>query len=199
MSKGTVDNQRQSAADKSTRTARSVKSSPRGDKKLARRINDLEQEVATLSSDVKRERADFMNYKRRSELDRLQIMQVATEQVVGQLLPLFDDLERALAAVPRDLAEHPWAKGVSQIHRQVQAKLGELGVNRINCVGQPFDPGLHEAVGFEDGEGADDVVTEELRPGYRLGEAVLRPSMVKVGKADTPDEVDNDKQIKEGA
>lgn len=159
----------------------------RTQKSTDKRLKELEEQVEQLTADVKRERADFMNYKRRSELDRLQIMQVAKQDIMGQLLPLFDDLERALSAMPDEIADNPWAKGVAQVHRQVQSRLNDLGVSRIECVGQPFDPELHEAVGFEDGEGAEEVVTEELRPGYRIDQSVLRPSMVRVGKVDSKD------------
>ncbi len=150
--------------------------------KLIEQIDELNEKVAELTEDVKRERADFMNYKRRMELDRMQIMQTAKSEIVTDLLGVFDDLERALSVAPKDIADHPWVKGVEQVHKQVQTKLSSLGVERIDCVNQPFNPELHEAVGFEGGEGEDEVVVEELRPGYRLGESMLRPSMVKVGK-----------------
>lgn len=150
--------------------------------KHAKQIDELNSEIAELTEDVKRERADFMNYKRRMELDRMQIMQTAKSEIVTDLLGVFDDLERALSAAPEDISDHPWVKGVEQVHKQVQAKLSSLGVERIDCLNQPFNPELHEAVGFEGGEGDDEVVIEELRPGYRIGESMLRPSMVKVGK-----------------
>lgn len=156
--------------------------------KLIKQIDELRAEVADLMEDVKRERADFMNYKRRMELDRMQIMQTAKSEIVTDLLSVFDDLERALSAAPEDISDHPWVKGVEQVHKQVQTKLSSLGVERIECVNQPFNPELHEAVGFEGGEGEDEVVVEELRPGYRIGESMLRPSMVRVGKPLQEDE-----------
>lgn len=165
------------------------------DKKLDKRLADLESEVEKLTEDVKRERADFMNYKRRSEMERMQIMQAAKAEVISQLLPIFDDLERALGSPPEAIADDPWVKGISQVYRQVQNKLSELGAERIDCLGKEFDPNLHEAVGYEDGGGSDEVVVEELRPGYMLGESVLRPSMVKVGNSsDNPEQPSGDEQ-----
>lgn len=155
-------------------------------KKLNKHIEELENKVGQLTEDVRRERADFMNYKRRAEMEQSQIMQTAKAEVITQLLPIFDDLERALSTPPEAIAEEPWVKGISQVYKQVQNKLNELGAERIECVGHEFNPELHEAVGFEDGQGSREVVIEELRPGYKLNETVLRPSMVKVGKAEHP-------------
>ncbi len=166
----------------SKKSAKEDKAQVSKQRKLEKKLEDLEQQVETLTEDVKRERADFMNYKRRSEIDRMNVMETATTSVVTDLLPVFDDLERALSATPDDIADHPWVKGVMQVHKQVQTKLADLGVERIECQNQPFDPDFHEAVGFEDGSGEDEVVVEELRPGYKRGGTTLRPSMVKVGK-----------------
>lgn len=156
--------------------------STKPNRKLEKRLQDLESQVEQLTADIKRERADFMNYKRRSEAERLQVTESAKTEIISQLLPVFDDLERALSSPPEAIAEDSWVKGIAQVYRQVQNKLSELGVERIECLGTEFDPRLHEAVGYDEGKGDKEVITEELRPGYQLGDTVLRPSMVKVGK-----------------
>lgn len=150
--------------------------------KLDERLAGLEQQLQNLEEDLRRERADFTNFRRRSELDRSQIMAVAKTEIMQQLLPVFDDLDRALSHCPEELAGNDWVKGVSQIRKEVARKLSALGVDKIAAKGEKFDPERHEAIGFEDGDGEEEVVIEELRPGYVLGGEVMRPAMVRVGK-----------------
>lgn len=135
-----------------------------------------------LTRDLQRVQAEFVNFKRRSGEERQELLGFAKEQVIKQLLPLIDNLDRALAHRPADLAEHPWATGVEQVAKQVQETLSRLGVTRIAAVGQPFDPHLHEAISIEEGAGEHEVVVEELQPGYQLGERVIRHAVVRVGK-----------------
>lgn len=145
-------------------------------------LEALREEVEQLTNDLQRERADFANYRRRMEQDQQQAKAHATTSVVEHLLPTLDDLQRALAHAPDDLAGHPWAEGVEKVAQQLQRGLGELGLEPIEAEGQPFDPQLHEAVGYEGGHEGSETVVEELRRGYLLNGKVLRPSLVRVGE-----------------
>jgi molecular chaperone GrpE len=143
-------------------------------------------EVAQLTADLQRLQAEFMNFRRRSEESRAEILDLARQDVVLHLLPLLDNIDRALAHRPDELKNHPWASGVEQIAKQAAESLKELGVERIKSVGQPFDPHLHEAISLEGGGGPHEVVTAELQPGYKLGDKVIRHAMVKVGYSEHP-------------
>lgn len=140
--------------------------------------NQLEE----LENDLKRVQAEFVNYKRRSLEERGELLNLGKSEAVIMLLPLLDNISRALAHIPDDLADNAWAAGVTQVAKQADAALKMLGVEKIATVGEPFDPNYHEAVVMEDGTGETEVVTEELQGGYKMGERVLRHAMVKVGR-----------------
>lgn len=146
------------------------------------KITELEAQIAELTSDAQRVQAEFLNYKRREAEAKAELTNHAKQDVITQLLPLLDNIDRALAHQPEDLKEHPWANGVAAVGKQAQDALTGLGVTRIESVGQPFDHNLHEAISMEDGDGDEEVVIEELQPGYKIGERVIRPAMVKVGR-----------------
>ena len=144
--------------------------------------DNLDSKIEELTADLQRVHADFVNYRRRSEAEQSQIMAIAKQAVVAQLLPLIDNLERVLGHVPTHLAKDPWAKGVAQVAKQAEKLFQTLGVEKIVAKGRLFDPHVHEAVGFEEGTGKEEVITEEIQTGYRMGEQVIRPSLVRVGK-----------------
>lgn len=129
---------------------------------------------------LQRERASFINYRRRSELEQKEWQQYAGLQLIKKLLPVVDDFERALAQAP-DPAANPWVAGLTMINRKLRKILEDEGVTPIESLNQPFDPNLHEAVEYDSGEGEDIVVTELAR-GYRMRDRVIRPAMVRVGK-----------------
>ncbi len=154
---------------------------------LQARLADLEKQLAeaqTQAAEYKdgwqRALADFQNYKRRVDAEKGEAYRIAVGDIVKRYLPILDDLERALATRPADLA---WAEGIELIHRKWQTLLEGEGVTRIPAEGQPFDPNIHEAVGQEAVEGvASGTVIEVVRQGYLLGERVLRPAMVRVSQ-----------------
>ena len=127
-----------------------------------------------------RAQADFVNYKRRIEGEREEIGRFATASLVISLLPIMDDLERALASIDTRLAGLTWIDGIRLIHRKFQALMEAAGVREIAAEGQMFDPNVHEAVTYDEGE--EGRIVRELQRGYRLGDRVIRPSMVVVGK-----------------
>jgi len=128
---------------------------------------------------LQRERANFINFRRRSEQERADAQQYATGQLLKKLLPVVDDFDRALQAAP---GPDPWLEGVRMIDRKLHALLESEGVTPIEALGLPFDPALHEAVAYEQGGEGDDMVAEEFARGYRHKDRVLRHAMVRVGK-----------------
>jgi len=136
---------------------------------------------------AQRSQADFANYKRRTESERAADAQRARAGAVTELLPLLDDLDRAVANLPGDLAEHAWAKGVALLGSRLVTSLGRLGVQKVGEVGEPFDPNLHEAVASEPRAGVEPGhVAEVYRPGYRSGDRLLRAAQVVVGADGEP-------------
>lgn len=140
---------------------------------------EKERAEANLGS-WQRTAADFQNYKRRVEQEREEVARLSTAALIFNLLPLVDDLQRALDSVDARLAGMTWLEGVRLIDRKFQALLEMNGVTEIEADGQTFDPNVHEAVTF--GPGEENKVIAVVQKGYRLGNRVLRPSMVVVGK-----------------
>jgi molecular chaperone GrpE len=142
---------------------------------------EKERAEANLAS-WQRSAADFQNYKRRVEQEREEIARLSNAALIINLLPMVDDLERALASVDTRLAGMTWLDGLRLIHRKFQALLEMNGVTEIEADGQDFNPNIHEAVTF--GPGEENKVIAVVQKGYRLGGRVLRPAMVVVGKQD---------------
>jgi molecular chaperone GrpE len=130
---------------------------------------------------LQRERAEFSNYKKRVEKDRLQWQDTLRSDVIMELLPVLDDFDRALENLPNDGPARDWASGVLLIQRKLKSQLENLGLEEIAAANQPFDPELHEAVTHEDSADHESgAVISVLRKGYRLGDRVLRPALVRV-------------------
>jgi molecular chaperone GrpE len=134
-----------------------------------------------LLDQLRRERADFLNYRRRVTEERAADADRARGRVLEPIFPLLDDLGRAFAEVPADLEDHPWAKGIAMLRSRLDSTLAGLGLEPVGTVGEPFDPARHEAVYHEPDPAADgQVVALVIRPGYRLGGRLLRPAGVVV-------------------
>jgi molecular chaperone GrpE len=127
--------------------------------------------------------ADFKNYKRRAEMERDELKRNANANLILKLLPILDDFELAIGNVPPEVAETPWWEGTTMITQKFRMLLESEGVTPIEAVGHEFDPNLHHAVSYEEIDGQNDKVIEELQKGYKLRDRVLRPAMVKVGKS----------------
>jgi molecular chaperone GrpE len=143
-------------------------------------IKDLEQKIGELTDALQRERADALNLKRRTDEERVKLAGFYKAMTVQELLPALDNLERALKHTPKDLKNHDYVKGIQGVVKQFELNFAQLGIERIKTIGEMFDPKLHEAVHMEDGEGTVEVVCEELQPGYKIGDEVIRHAMVKV-------------------
>ena len=135
--------------------------------------------IAELPADLQRVQAEFQNYKRRSDTEKSEVFDFAKAKVVREFLAVRDSFDSELAHRPADL-DSKWAASIDAIRAQFDKSLATLGVERFESVGQPFDPHLHEAISMD---GGDEVVTEELQAGYKLGDTILRHAMVKVGPA----------------
>jgi molecular chaperone GrpE len=137
-------------------------------------------EAQRLLANWQRAEADFANYKRRVEQERDEARRLANAALIINILPVLDDLERALASLNIQLSGLTWFDGIRLIHRKLQLVLESAGVSPIQAEGQPFDPRFHEAVMY--GEGEEGKVVAEVQRGYLLHDRVLRPAMVVVGK-----------------
>lgn len=144
------------------------------------KAEDLHQQIAELTDALQRERADIVNIRRRHDEQVGNLKNVIKAQIIREFLPAIDNLERALKHTPKDLENHDYAKGVHGVVKQFEKTLHALGVAKIKTVGEPFDPRLHEAVSIDGDTGGKEIVSEELQPGYTLGDEVLRHAMVKV-------------------
>ena len=130
---------------------------------------------------LRRERADFRNYQRRVARERDADAESVRGRVLEPIFPLLDDLRRAFAAVPPDLEDDPWAQGIGLLRSRLESTLAGLGLEPVGTVGEPFDPTRHDAVHHEpDPEADSQVVDLVIRPGYLLGERLLRPAQVVV-------------------
>jgi len=140
----------------------------------------LQQQLGELTEALQRERADAINLRRRHDEQIAGLKSAVKANVVRELLPVIDNFERALKHVPAELADSDYIKGVQAVVKQFEKTLADLGVQRIRTTGELFDPRYHEAVSMEEGDGAEERVSEELQPGYTLGEEVIRHAMVRV-------------------
>ena len=129
-----------------------------------------------------RAQADFINYKRRTEQEKEEISQFVNAILILNLLPILDDLERALTSIPPRLAKLSWVDGIRLIERKLQSSLEAQGLSRIKALGEPFDPNLHEAARMD--KGKEGIVIEEIQKGYILHDSVIRPSKVVVGNGE---------------
>ena len=133
-----------------------------------------------------RAQADLMNYRRRAEQEKEEIGRFGNTTIMLSLLPILDDLERALTSIPDDLAKHSWVDGIRLIERKLQANLEAQGLSQIKAIGEPFDPNLHEAM--MQGKGKEGTVVEEIEKGYKLNNRLIRPSKVVVGSGEEKEE-----------
>jgi molecular chaperone GrpE len=147
------------------------------------RIAQITRERDEYYDRVLRLTAEFDNYRKRIERERRETAERAAASLFEELLPIVDDLERALGAEAGPGAES-YRQGVEIIYKQLADLLTRRGVTVMDVVGNDFDPHVHQAVAHEESPGArDGEVIEELRRGYKLGDRLLRPAMVKVAKA----------------
>ena len=149
---------------------------------LKEALAQARQEAEKNLESWQRTQADFINYKRRSQKEKEEIGQYSQSLLLCSLLPVLDDLERALGSMPRELAKTPWVEGIKLIERKFHNILESQGVAHIKAKGKAFDPNLHEATMSI--KGKEGVVVKELLKGYKLRDRVIRPSKVAVGSGE---------------
>jgi molecular chaperone GrpE len=153
----------------------------------------------TYLDQLQRSMAEFANYRKRVEQERLNARKIANRDLLANLVPIVDDFERALANLPDESADASWVEGVRLIERKLEGLLDREDVQQIDALGQPFDPALHEAVAVDPANMQSRVV-EVYQNGYMHGDQLLRPAMVKVGNlaepSDEPTSQENDNFLK---
>ena len=162
-------------------TASDVGSEKKGFFKKKEKKDKKDEQIAELTDKVKRQLAEFENFRNRTEKEKSQMYAIGAKDVIEKILPVVDNFERGIKSIPEEEKESPVASGMEMIYKQLMTVLTDLGVTPIEAVGQEFDPGLHNAVmHVEDEELGQNVVSEEFQRGYKYKDAVLRHSMVKV-------------------
>ncbi len=149
---------------------------PKRDKK-----DKKDEKIEELTDRVARQMAEFENFRKRTEKEKSQMFETGAKSIIEKILPVIDNFERGLAAVPEDEKESPFVDGMDKIYRQLLTELENAGVTAIEAVGQEFDPELHNAVmQVESEEYESGIVAQELQKGYKYRDTVVRHSMVAV-------------------
>lgn len=149
------------------------KRKPKKDKK--------DEQIEELKDKLTRQMAEFDNFRKRTEKEKSQMYEIGAKDIIEKILPVVDNFERGIAAVPEEEKSNPFAEGMEKIYKQLMTTLEEIGVKPIEAVGQEFDPDFHNAVmHVEDEEVGENIITEEFQKGYLYRDSVVRHSMVKV-------------------
>ena len=137
--------------------------------------------IEELTDRLQRTMAEFDNYRKRTEKEKSAMFEIGAKDIIEKILPVVDNFERGLAAVPEEEKESAFADGMEKIYRQLMKTLEDAGVKAIEAVGQPFDPNFHNAVmHIEDENLGENIVAQELQKGYTYKDTVVRHSMVQV-------------------
>jgi len=154
---------------------------------LEQQLTTEQQKVRECQDLLLRAQADFVNYRRRMSQEQVEGRSAAQSALLSQILPVLDDLERALEAAPPELATHPWAQGLFLVARRLTTLLNQLGVRQIGTPGESFDPRLHEAITTEArADVPEGTILQVSRPGYAQGERIIRPAQVSVAGNPSP-------------
>lgn len=140
-----------------------------------------DEKIEELTDRLQRNMAEFDNFRKRTEKEKSAMFEIGARDIIERILPVVDNFERGLAAVPEEEKDTPFADGMEKIYKQLMKTLEEAGVKPIEAVGQPFDPNFHNAVmHIEDESLGENVVAQELQKGYTYRDTVVRHSMVQV-------------------
>ena len=142
-----------------------------------------DEQIEELNDRLKRQMAEFENFRKRSEKEKSQMFDMGAKTIVEKILPVIDNFERGLAAVPDDKKDDPFITGMDKVYKQLMQEFDSIGVKAIEAVGEEFNPELHNAVmQVESEEYEPGVVAQELQKGYMYKDTVVRHSMVAVAK-----------------
>ena len=140
-----------------------------------------DEQIEELNDKLKRQMAEFDNFRKRTEKEKTQMYDMGAKSIIEKILPVIDNFERGLAAVPEEQREDAFVVGMDNVYRQMLTELDASGVKPIEAVGQEFDPNFHNAVMQVESEEYDSgVVAQELQKGYMYKDSVVRHSMVAV-------------------
>ena len=140
-----------------------------------------DEQIEELTDKVKRQMAEFDNFRKRSEKEKSQMYEIGAKDIIEKILPVVDNFERGLGSVPEEEKNAPFVEGMEKIYKQLMTTLESVGVKPIEAVGQEFNPDFHNAVmHVEDDELGENIIAEEFQKGYMYRESVVRHSMVKV-------------------
>ena len=140
-----------------------------------------DEKIEELTDRLTRQMAEFDNFRKRTEREKSQMYEIGAKDIIEKILPVIDNFERGLAAVPEESKEDPFVEGMEKIYKQIMTTLEVVGVKPIEAVGQEFNPDFHNAVmHVEDEEAGENIITEEFQKGYMYHDSVVRHSMVKV-------------------
>ena len=140
-----------------------------------------DEKTEQLTDRLTRQMAEFDNFRKRTERKKSQMYEIGAKDIIEKILPVIDNFERGLAAVPEESKEDPFVEGMEKIYKQIMTTLEGVGVKPIEAVGQEFNPDFHNAVmHVEDEEAGENIITEEFQKGYMYHDSVVRHSMVKV-------------------
>ncbi len=149
--------------------------------KKKNRKDKKDEKIEELTDRLKRQMAEFDNFRKRTEKEKSAMYETGAKSVIEKILPVVDNFERGLMAVPEEQKEDPFVQGMDKIYKQIMTTLEEIGVKPIEAVGVEFNPDLHNAVmHVEDEEAGENVIVEEFQKGYTYRDCVVRYSMVKV-------------------
>ena len=140
-----------------------------------------DEKIEELTDRLTRQMAEFDNFRKRTEREKSQMYEIGAKDIIEKILPVIDNFERGLAAVPEESKEDPFVEGMEKIYKQIMTTLEGVGVKPIEAVGQEFYPDFHNAVmHVEDEDAGENIITEEFQKGYMYHDSVVRHSMVKV-------------------
>ena len=182
----TVEEAEKEAAEEAAEPTEETEGSEEGSgfmKKFGRKNkkDKKDEKIEELTDRLTRQMAEFDNFRKRTEKEKSQMYEIGAKDIIEKILPVVDNFERGIAAVPEEEKSNPFAEGMEKIYKQLMTTLEEIGVKPIEAVGQEFDPDFHNAVmHVEDEEVGENIITEEFQKGYLYRDSVVRHSMVKV-------------------
>ncbi len=166
----------EAAAEEVTVEAETSEAEAKADKK-----DPKDTQIEELQDRLKRQMAEFDNFRKRTEKEKASMYEIGARDIIEKILPVLDNFERGLAAVPEDAKGTPFAEGVEKIYKQFVKTLEDAGVEAIEALGQQFDPNLHNAVmHIDDEQYGENEISQELLKGYKYRGTVIRYSMVQV-------------------
>ena len=158
-----------------------AKAEEKKEKKKSKKKDKKDEKIEELNDRLLRNMAEFENFRNRSEKEKAAKFDMGAKNVVEKVLPIVDNFERGLAAVPEEEKDNAFVKGMEAVYKQFTTVLEEIGVTPIEAVGKDFDPNLHNAVMHDEDETKEaNIISEEFQKGYMYKDSVVRHSMVKV-------------------